>query len=101
MDDFIVNNEKKNHSSYGMKSFNPLDGCFLHFIINNEIIHSFWDSVGVFRITAFEFAAFALSSIQYSATVPLSATANFICTLIYIKNIFFCLTCMLRGGKTS
>jgi hypothetical protein len=28
MDDFIVNNE-----------------CFLHFIVNNEIIHRFWDSV--------------------------------------------------------
>jgi hypothetical protein len=45
MDDFIVNNEKKKHSSYGMKSFIPQDECFLHFIINNEIIHGFWDSV--------------------------------------------------------
>jgi hypothetical protein len=45
MDDFIVNNEKKKYSSYGMKSFILWDECFLHFIINNEIIHSFWDSV--------------------------------------------------------
>jgi hypothetical protein len=46
MDDFIVNNEKKKHSSYGMKSFIlwDEDECFLHFIINNEIIHRFWDS---------------------------------------------------------
>jgi hypothetical protein len=45
MDDFIVNNEKKKHSAYGMKSFIPWDDCFLHFIINNEIIYRFWDSV--------------------------------------------------------
>jgi hypothetical protein len=36
MADFIVNNEK-------MLMMN--DECFLRFIINNEIIHSFWDSV--------------------------------------------------------
>jgi hypothetical protein len=46
MDDFIVNNEKKKHSSYGMKNFIPYDECFLHFIINNVIIPRFWDSVG-------------------------------------------------------
>jgi hypothetical protein len=32
------------HSSNGMKSFIPLDECLLHFIINNEISHRFWDS---------------------------------------------------------
>jgi hypothetical protein len=52
MDDFIVNNEKKKHSSYGMKSFIPWDECFLHFIINNEIIHRFWDSVFTTRFYA-------------------------------------------------
>jgi hypothetical protein len=45
VDDFIVNNENKKHSSYGMKSFIPKDECFPHFIINNETIHGFWDSV--------------------------------------------------------
>jgi hypothetical protein len=45
MDHFIVNNEKKKHSSYGMKSFILQDESCLHFIINNEIIHRFWDSV--------------------------------------------------------
>jgi hypothetical protein len=49
IDDFIVNNEKKKHSSYGMKSFNPYDECFLHFKINNEIIQRFWDSVLISR----------------------------------------------------
>jgi hypothetical protein len=48
MDDLIFNNEKKKHSSYGMKSFIPEDKCFLHFIISNTIIYRFWDSVRKF-----------------------------------------------------
>jgi hypothetical protein len=36
MNDFIINNEKKKHSSYGMNAF---------YISLNEIIHRFWDSV--------------------------------------------------------
>jgi hypothetical protein len=35
----------RRHSSYRMKLFIPLDECMLHFIINNEIINRFWDSV--------------------------------------------------------
>jgi hypothetical protein len=35
----------RRHSSYGMKLFIPLDEWLLHFIINNEIINHFWDSV--------------------------------------------------------
>jgi hypothetical protein len=37
--------ECRKHSSYLIKLFIPWDECFLHFIINNQIIHGFWDSV--------------------------------------------------------
>jgi hypothetical protein len=35
----------RRRSSYRMKLFIPLDECMLQFIINNEIIDLFWDSV--------------------------------------------------------
>jgi hypothetical protein len=45
MDDFIIMKSKNIHPMHGMKNFILEDVCFLHFSINNEIIHRFWDSV--------------------------------------------------------
>jgi hypothetical protein len=45
MDDFIVNNEMQKAFIQWNETFHSIGWMLFLFIINNEIIHCFWDSV--------------------------------------------------------